>query len=289
LRIVYSDKCLEYVSPGHPESPDRIYRAYSLLKKEGFTFVEPEICSEEDLKLVHKEEYVMRIRSGDFFDPDTPSLPGIYDYARLSVGGAIKSMEIALEGEEAFSLMRPPGHHAGIRGAALGAPTLGFCYFNNIAIACMKALNRVRRIAILDIDCHHGNGTQEIFLGDPRVIYISLHRYGAFYPGTGGSSEDNCLNYTFRHSARDDEYLKTLRLALNRIEEFNPDLIAVSAGFDTHRADPVGALSLSEEAYFKIGRMISEIGSNVFAVLEGGYGPYFPQCIRNFLCGLERR
>ncbi|RJS87987.1 hypothetical protein CW704_01045 [Candidatus Bathyarchaeota archaeon] len=288
MYIVYSEKCLEYVAPYLPENPERVYRAYRLLKKkEGMKFIEPEACSEDDLKLVHKEKFINQIKSGDFFDPDSPSLPGIYDYARLAVGGAVKSMEIALTGEKAFSLMRPPGHHVGINGSALGAVSMGFCYFNNIAVACMKALKHVEKVAILDIDCHHGNGTQEIFLGNPRVIFVSLHKYGFFYPGTGGISEGNCLNYPFRRPVGDEEYLRTLREALKKVEEFNPDLIAISAGFDAHRDDPVGALRLSEEAYTKIGHMISEMERKTFAVLEGGYGRRFPECIQNFLCGLD--
>ena len=286
MQVVYSERCLEYVAPHLPESPERIYRAYKLLRKEGFRFIEPESCSPDDLELAHSKDFIRQIKLGDFFDPDSPSLPDIYEYARLSVGGAIKSMEIALTGEKAFSLMRPPGHHVGVRGKALGAVSMGFCYFNNIAVACMKALKYVDKIAILDIDCHHGNGTQEIFLGNPHVIFISLHKYGAFYPGTGGFSEDNCLNYPFRHSVGDEEYLQTLEEALKEIKRFNPDLIAVSAGFDAHRDDPVGALMLSEEAYTEIGQMISEMGRNTFAVLEGGYGHFFPECVLNFLCGL---
>jgi len=286
MHVVYSERCLEYVAPYLPESPERVYRAYRLLKKKGLKFIEPETCSEDDLKLVHKERFIMQIKSGDFFDPDSPSLPDIYEYARLSVGGAVKSMEIALTGEKAFSLMRPPGHHVGVNGRALSASSMGFCYFNNIAVACMKALKHVERIAILDIDCHHGNGTQEIFLGNPHVIFVSLHKYGAFYPGTGGFSEDNCLNYPFRRPVGDKEFLQTLKEALKKVEEFDPDLIAVSAGFDAHRDDPVGALMLSEEAYRKIGHMISEMGRKTFAVLEGGYGRFFPECVWNFLCGL---
>jgi len=287
MLIVYSQKCLEYVAPGFPESPERVYRAYKLLKKKRMRFIEPEVCSENDLELVHSKNFINKIKSGDFFDPDSPSLPNIYDYARLAVGGAIKSMEIALTGEKTFSLMRPPGHHVGINGSALGASSMGFCYFNNIAVACMKALKHVEKVAILDIDCHHGNGTQEIFQGNPHVIFVSLHKYGFFYPGTGSVSEGNCLNYPFRRSVGDEEYLRTLREALKRIEEFDPDLIAISAGFDAHRDDPVSALRLSEEAYTKIGRMISEMRRKTFVVLEGGYGRRFPECVLNFLNGLN--
>ncbi|MEM2341304.1 MAG: histone deacetylase [Candidatus Bathyarchaeia archaeon] len=289
MYIVFSEKCLEYWEPGHPESPDRVYRAYKLLKEAGFSFIEAEPCSEGDLLLVHSREYVEMIRKETFYDPDTPNLPGIYEYARLAAGSAIKSMEIALEGEKAFSLMRPPGHHVGVNGRALGAPSLGFCYFNNVAIACKRALRKVNRIAIIDIDCHHGNGTQEIFFGSSEVLFVSLHRYGGVYPGTGERSLKNCLNYPFTHPVGDKEYIKTLSSALKEIENFDPDLIAVSAGFDTYVYDPVCSLGLSIESYAAIGRMIAELNRNIFAVLEGGYGKDLPKCILNFLNGLKQR
>ena len=288
MYIVFSEKCLEYWMPGHPESPDRIYRAYKLLKDAGFPFLEAEPCGEEDLLLAHSKEFVEMIRSELFYDLDTPSLPNIYEYARLAAGSAIRSMEIALEGEKAFSLMRPPGHHVGINGRALGAPTLGFCYFNNIAIACKKALNTksVNRVAILDVDCHHGNGTQEIFFGDSRVLFVSLHRYGGVYPGTGEKSAGNCLNYPFTRPVGDEKYLEVLGSALNEVRRFNPDLVAVSAGFDTYMHDPVCSLGLSLESYRVMGQMIASLNKRVFAVLEGGYGEDLPKCILNFLRGL---
>ncbi|MEM1673799.1 MAG: histone deacetylase [Candidatus Bathyarchaeia archaeon] len=286
MYIVFSEKCLEYWSPGHPESPDRVYQTYKLLAEKGYKFIQPEPCSEEDLLLVHSENYVKTIREGLFFDPDTPSLPGICEYAKLAAGAALKSMEIALGGEFAFSLMRPPGHHAGVNGRALGAPTLGFCYFNNVAIACKKALHKVNRVAIVDIDCHHGNGTQEIFQGDPHVLFVSLHRVGV-YPGTEMTSSGNCLNYPFMWAVGDDEYLKILGKALEEVTKFDPDLIAVSAGFDTYKYDPVCSIGLSMDAYIKIGKMIASLDRKTFAVLEGGYGRDMPQCVLNFLRGLE--
>jgi len=288
MYIVFSEKCLEYWAPWHPDTPERVHRAYRLLREKGFKFITPQPCNEDDLSLVHSEGFIDGIRTGEFFDPDAPSLPHMYEYARLSAGGALRSMEAALEGEKAFSLLRPPGHHAGVNGRALGARTLGFCYFNNIAIACVKALGRIERVAVVDIDCHHGNGTQEIFFGNPRLLYVSLHRYGFIYPGTGSKSEGNCLNYPFRHSVEDAEYLATLRTALSEVERFDPDLVGVSAGFDAHRYDPAGALRLSEEAYSEIARMISKLGRKTFAVLEGGYGHLLPKCLYNFLVGLEQ-
>jgi acetoin utilization deacetylase AcuC-like enzyme len=288
MQIVFSEKCLDYWAPQHPESPDRVYLVHRLLKQKSFGFQTPEPCAEDDLRLVHSKEYIDEVRKGTLVDRDTPCLPQIYDYANLSAGAAIESMRIALEGEKAFSLMRPPGHHAGVAGRALGAISLGFCYFNNVAIACRKALGHVDRVAIVDVDGHHGNGTQEIFLGDPRVLFISLHRYGFIYPGTGGRSEENCLNYPFRHAVGDEQYLKTLEEALSKVERFDPDLVGVSAGFDTHRHDPYAGLGLSEDAYGEIGRVISRLDRRTFAVLEGGYGRYLPECIHNFLVGLEQ-
>ncbi|MEM1555965.1 MAG: histone deacetylase [Candidatus Bathyarchaeia archaeon] len=289
MYIVFSEKCLEYWSPGHPESPERVYRTYKILAEKGYKFVQPEPCSEEDLLLGHSKRYVESIKNGAFFDPDTPALPGIYEYARLAVGAAIKSMEIALGGDLAFSLMRPPGHHAGVDGRALNAPTLGFCYFNNIAIACKKALQRVGKVAIIDIDCHHGNGTQEIFLGERRVLFVSLHRFGGVYPGTGFKSVENCLNYPLIYAFGDNEYLKVLGEAMKEVEKFDPDLVAISAGFDTYKYDPVCSLGLSMEAYEKIGQIIARLNRKTFAVLEGGYGRDMPQCVLNFLKGLEQK
>lgn len=287
--IVFSEKCLNYWEPGHPESPQRVYTVYELLKEKNFQFSQAEMCAEKDLMLTHDKTFVKKIKNRSFHDSDSANLPDIYDYARLSAGAAIQSTNLAIKGEKAFSLMRPPGHHAGTRGRALGASSLGFCYFNNIAIACKKALGRVRKVAIIDIDCHHGNGTQEIFFGESRVLYASIHRYGDVYPGTGARSEENCLNFPLRPDLKDSEYLQTLASALEEIEKFSPDLIGVSAGFDAHMGDPVCGLGLSVRTYHEIGVRISELGCRTFAVLEGGYGKEMPECVYNFLIGLEDR
>jgi len=287
--IIFSAECLEYGERGHPESPERVYSTARLLMEKGLKFVEPKPCEDEDILLVHTREFVEDVKRGKLNDPDTPNIPRIYHYAKLSAGGAIKAMELALEGEAAFSLMRPPGHHAGRNGRALNAPSLGFCYFNNIAIACAKAMKQceVGRVAVIDIDCHHGNGTQEIFLNNPGVLFISLHKFGFFYPGTGATSEGNCLNYPLGWNTTEPEYMAALRSALKEVERFNPDLVAVSAGFDTYKVDPIGGLGLSKESYKTIGRMISELGKRTFAVLEGGYSRDMPECVYNLLVGLE--
>ena len=162
--------------------------------------------------------------------------------------------------------MRPPGHHAGIKGAALGAPTLGFCYLNNIAIA-------VRRLGkptlIIDIDGHHGNGTQEIFQNDENVTYISLHRH-PYYPGTGSSSTKNCLNYSLKADCGDEIYLKAFNDAITKARERDFEYIAVSAGFDAYLGD-LASLGLTEKTYVALGRTISSLDKPTFFVLEGGY------------------
>lgn len=268
---------MEYGVPYHPENPRRIKLAYEFLKDK-YQFISPEPASEDDLLLVHSETYLEKIKKRNFYDPDTPAYENIYDYARLSAGAAIKASE-----ERAFSLMRPPGHHAGRHGLALGAPTLGFCYFNNIAIAVKKM---GKKTLILDIDTHHGNGTQEIFKGDPNVIFISLHTYG-IYPGTGLRSEGNCFNYPLEFGTDDEEYLRTLEDALRKVDLSNVELIAVSAGFDTYKGD-LGGMNLTEKCYRKIGEIIASLNIPTFAVLEGGYTNKLGICIHEFLQGLER-
>lgn len=281
MKILFSSKCLEYRQPEHPESPERVGQTHNFLKGK-FDFIEPEPCSEKDILLVHSEELLEKVKSENFFDPDTPNLQGIYDYARLAAGSAINAAELALNGEEAFSLMRPPGHHAGRQ--TLG----GFCYFNNIAIAAAKSLKKVDKIAVIDVDCHHGNGTQDIFLGNERILYISLHQ-SPLYPGTGLVSEKNCFNYPLPAGTEEKEYLDTLKKALKEAKEFKPGLIAVSAGFDTYKQDPLTGLELEKQTYRKIGEMIADMETPSFAVLEGGYSKDMPQCVYEFLRGYSRK
>jgi len=285
MKILFSKKCLEYWQSGHPESPERVEKTFELLEGK-FEFLEPGPCSEKDLLSVHEKNYVETVKKEEIYDSDTPNLPDIFDYAKLSVGSAIKTMKIALEGEKTFSLMRPPGHHAGRNGRALHAPSLGFCYFNNIAIATKMALNSLKKVAIIDIDCHHGNGTQDIFFGDKNVLYVSLH-LNDFYPGTGRISEKNCINFPLPFGIDEKTYFENFNLALKEVKKFNPDLIAVSAGFDGHKNDSLtmGGLGLNEESYRKIGELIVSLKKPSFAVLEGGYGIEFPKSVYEFLRG----
>ncbi len=276
MKIVFSPKCLEYGSPYHPENPRRVQLAYEHLKDK-YEFIEPKPATEEDLLLVHTKEYIEKIKNGNFYDPDTPAYENIYEYAKLSAGAAILAAK-----EKAFSLMRPPGHHAGIKGKALGAPTLGFCYFNNIAIAVKKL---GKKTLILDIDTHHGNGTQEIFEGSKDVIFISLHTRG-IYPGTGFRSEDNYYNYPLPIGTDDKLYLKTLDKALSNVDTSEIEVVAVSAGFDTLKGD-LGGLNLTLECYKEIGKRIGSLELPVFIILEGGYTTKLGICIDNLIQGIE--
>ena len=232
---------------------------------------------------VHSPEHVERVKRAeaiDYLDGDTPAPKNIYNYAVHSVGGALLAAQ-----ENGFSFMRPPGHHAGRNGIAMGAPTLGFCYFNNIAIA-VKKLDK--QTLIVDIDGHHGNGTQEIFQGDHKVTFISLH-LSPTYPGTGLISRGNCLNFPLPYSTGDSLYLETLEKALSQVNIAAVEAVAVSAGFDAHQGD-LASLGLTPEGYREIGRMIGALRKPVFCVLEGGYiGEYVGRDANELIKGIEEK
>ena len=279
MKIFFSSRCLEYEFPGHPESPERVRISSDYLRGKGWHFAEPSPCAEQQILAVHARRLVESVRTGGFYDPDTPALPGIYDYALLAAGSAVGAMECALGGEASFSLMRPPGHHAE------KARSMGFCYFNNMAVAVAAALSRVERAAIVDIDCHHGNGTEDIVLGDRRVLFVSLHQ-SPLYPGTGLFSRQNCLNFPLSPGTDGPPYLAALKDALERVEEFDPGVVGVSAGFDTYRNDPLTAFALDLGDYREIGRMLGGLRRPLFSLLEGGYDRALPACIESYLEGI---
>lgn len=277
-KIIFSEKCLEY-GKEHIESPERVKIAAKILREKGYEFLKPEPASEKELILVHQADYIEKLKKGEIADPDTPAYENIYEYARLSAGGAIKAGKIG-----GFSLMRPPGHHAGRGGPALGVQTKGFCYLNNIAIA-VKCL--AKPALILDIDGHHGNGTEEIFFGDEKVIYISLHRY-PYYPGTGIKSKENCFNFPLEADCGEEIYLKTLDNALKKIDLRKIEVIAVSAGFDGHSGD-LASLGLTEKSFRKIGERLAKLNKHTFFVLEGGYiGQNIGKDIDDLIKGFEK-
>ena len=281
MKIIYSERCLEYYESGHPESPFRVREAHNFLQSAGYEFLEPTPASHKDLLKVHTPEHIERIRSGNFWDPDSPAYENIYEYAVFSAGGAIMAAKV-----NGFSLMRPPGHHAGRSGKTLGAASLGFCYFNNIAVA-VKNLDR--KTLILDIDGHHGNGTQDIFQGDKKTTYVSLHR-SPHYPGTGLHSVGNCINFPLPCDTGDELYLETFDNALKQVNMRDVEVVAVSAGFDAHERDLMASLRLSTECYGKIGKKISSLGLPTFTTLEGGYNPKdLGKNIHEFIQGLEEK
>ena len=281
MKIFYSPKCLGYSQPGHPESPVRVSAAHNYLKEKGYEFTEPNFCTDDDILLAHTPALLSSVKKENFLDFDTPAFTGIFDIAKLAAGSAIDAaMHCLNTGEKAFSLMRPPGHHATKNN--LG----GFCYFNNIAIASLKAKEHAGKVAIVDFDCHHGNGTEDILLGNKSFLYISLHQ-SPLYPGTGLRSRENCINYPLSAQTSTAEYLSVLDQGLEKVEKFNPDLLAISAGFDTYKHDPITSFSLEKDTYNKIGRMLAGMNKPSFSILEGGYSSDLAECIYEFLTGLE--
>lgn len=284
IKVSYSSACLEYGRPGHPESPERMRTARDGIRGlPGVEFLSPRPAREADILRAHSPALLKTIKSGRFLDPDTPSLPGIFRYALLSAGAALQAQEIARrEKIPALSLMRPPGHHAGRESPG------GFCYFNNLAVAVCHALQETVRVAILDLDAHHGNGTQDIFQGNDRVLFTSLHQ-SPLYPGTGLKSSGNCRNYPLPPGTGEAAYLAALQGALAGIAVFKPDLLAVSLGFDTLAEDPLTDLRLETTACERAGALVGGLRTPTFAVLEGGYSAAIGAGLRAWITGFTGR
>ncbi|MCR4391477.1 MAG: histone deacetylase [Candidatus Acetothermia bacterium] len=257
MDIIFSERCLEYHAIGHPEGPARVRMIQHYLAHLGYPFVEAVPATQEELLAVHTLDHIRRVESRDFSDPDCPAYPDIGFYAALAVGGAILAQK-----RHGFSILRPPGHHAGP--AFLG----GFCYYNNLAVAVKLSGNRT---LIVDIDGHHGNGTEAVFFGNPDVTYVSLHRMYN-YPGTGHHSQGNCLNFPLPPRCGKHLYLETLEQALAAAGR-NHEELAISVGFDTYKDDPLASLGLEVEAFYDIGYLLGDLRLPTFCVLEGGYVP----------------
>jgi len=287
---VYDPVYLKHDTGQHVENTGRLEAIISHLNESGLkselTPVKPRTASVKEIAKVHTEQHITHVqdvalRCGGWLDPDTVISHDSYEAAIYAAGGAIKAAEAVMEGEvsSTFALVRPPGHHATRQRA------MGFCVFNNIAIAAKYALAKynLKRLAIIDFDVHHGNGTQEAFYKDPQVLYLSTHEY-PHYPGTGsidetgtGAGKGTTVNIPLPAGCGDAEYLSAFeQVAIPTISRFNPELIMVSAGYDAHWADQLAFMELSVSGFARIVKIIKGLadelcrGRLVFT-LEGGY------------------
>lgn len=285
MRIITDERCIAYESYGHPERPSRVIDSLAKLREQKeleIKWSEPLTVEDHQIVRVHTKEHLKRLSVPEDFDGDTPTHPGIEQHARRSVGGALRAMQSARKGERAFSLMRPPGHHA------TQSRAMGFCYLNSIGIAVIEAIaTGVEKVAVYDFDVHHGNGTEAILLNLPHSAFYSVHQHPC-YPGTGTRNVgDNCFNYPVLPYTPREDYRKVLAKALADLARFKPDLIAVSAGFDAYAHDPIAHETLEEEDYHWIGQSLHKLNIPVFGVLEGGYSGDLPKLILAFLKGLS--
>lgn len=286
--FLFHPAALAHATPlGHPERADRIRAIERALEAERFQSLarEPAPVAELPvLTLVHPERYVAAIEEASptsglvYVDSDTVLSPGTYEAALRAAGGAVQAVDEVMDGRvtNAFCAMRPPGHHAE------RAQAMGFCFFNNAALAARRAQTRhgAERVAIVDWDVHHGNGTQDIFWNDPSVLYCSTHEMPLF-PGTGAASErgehGTIVNVPLAAGDGGETFREAFEsVILPRVAGFAPDLVVISAGFDAHWRDPLGNLNLTEADFVWATERLMEIasrhaGGRLVSLLEGGY------------------
>lgn len=290
LAVIYDEVHLKHAPPfSHPERPERVAAAYNFLAEKEFLknveLLKPSPASKEDILRVHTKEYYAFIidsieKKKPRLDEDTYIVKDSLEPALLSAGAVIKSVDIVM-GESyksVFSLARPPGHHAE------SSRPMGFCIFNNIAIGTTYALEKynLQRIAIIDWDVHHGNGTQEIFYNSSKVFFISLHQY-PFYPGTGAENETGkgegkgyTLNFPLAAGTTGLTYLKLFNENIIKVlDGYDPELIFISAGFDAHKDDPLANMELTEDDFAAMTKIVKNFAKDknikIISVLEGGY------------------
>jgi len=285
MKIITDERCIGYSNPGHPERPARISKTLEALRAQKdlpIVWGKPGEFGDSVLLRAHTAEHLARLEEPEDFDADTAFFPGIADYARAAVGAALEALKSARAGETVFSLMRPPGHHA-TRNRAMG-----FCYLSNAAIAVLEALaSGAKRVAVYDFDVHHGNGTEAILLNKPGAAFFSIHQFPC-YPGTGGRNVgENCFNFPVHPKTPRGEYRHVLESALEHLQSFRPEIVAVSAGFDAYARDPLAQETLEAEDFHWLGDSFRRMGLPVFSLLEGGYSDDLPELILAYLKGLE--
>ncbi len=287
---VYDPIYLEHDLPSHPENARRLKRIVEVLQDEELLprlkSLEPRPATTEELERVHTSQHIARVQrqaeaGGGYLDPDTYVSPRSFEAALMAAGGLVRAVEAVLAGEivNGFALVRPPGHHA------TATRAMGFCLFNNVAVAARAALagGKAERVFIADFDVHHGNGTQDAFANDPAVFYFSSHQY-PYYPGTGlwnetgqGAGKGTLLNAPLPSGVGDAGYAQLFaELVWPLAERFQPDLILVSAGYDAHWSDPLAMMNLSLTGYARLGQELVRMAEQLCAgrilfTLEGGY------------------
>ena len=271
---------------GHPENADRVSIVIENLIKinnKNFVWKKPNKFDVKYLKITHNSNYVSEVeksfpKKGLFFlDGDTIVSPGSKKASSDAVGSIITAIDGVQnkEFQNAFCTVRPPGHHAEKNKA------MGFCIYNNVAVGANYLLEKYKlnKIAIIDFDVHHGNGTQDIFYDNEKVLYISTHQY-PYYPGTGGNNEkgkfNNVLNIPLPAGTNSEEYLNAYEHVLKKLKKFKPEFVLFSAGFDAHKNDPLAQLHLISEDYYELTKRTltlveSSCKGNVVSILEGGY------------------
>lgn len=280
MQLIYNKIFLEHDTGSHPENKKRL-ESLGPIEETDIVF------DEEPLHLVHSQSYIDRVkdvcREGGALDPDTLTSKQSYAAAVHAVGAAIAASK-----NDGFALVRPPGHHA------YADKGTGFCLFNNIAIATQRLVKQGKRVMIFDFDGHCGDGTEDFFYATDQVLFWSLHQSPAFpYKGSEddigeGKGRGYTINVPLPPESGDDIFFKAVERLMPIAEQFKPDVVGVSAGFDAHQYDPLLNLRLSVSAYYKIGKLLSKKFFHVFATLEGGYNTeILPKCIKNFLCGIN--